>query len=377
MAFGIGECLVNAIEILDHAWAAGRRGVSWAAYTCYDAEFAAYIEEHDTLDTEDAIEAAFMGGHREHLSATWVHLWTTALADYDGFGTIVLDAGAWKGRELRHVLVDPGYVDWHRSRYGSGLGGCWEADPRAAEVEDEAKRERLRTENAARAAKRAEGLAWLSKLTREEIEAGALDVEDLEEEHGITRKDASEELKARKERSAAAERAASWKRCRAAFVDGATLIDHGTPGQRGIHGWLPGRPTRVYYDVRVHACTHPPCPDPPSPVDPGYAMVHGSGDDTAGSLEDVAARLASGRLTIATLDEVPPRPVVERVGHERFKEIVTFTSGSTRLWAATDRVGIVPLVLDSLGHKITRKAVVEEARLALRAREAARYGGTG
>jgi hypothetical protein len=33
--------------------------------------------------------------------------------------------------------------------------------------------------------------------------------------------------------------------------DGAILVDDGTPGQRGVYGWIPGQPSRIYYDVCV------------------------------------------------------------------------------------------------------------------------------
>ena len=50
-------------------------------------------------------------------------LYTTAPADYDGFGTITDDiAGHDKhGKQVRRVTVDPAYLNWQVMRYTSGL----------------------------------------------------------------------------------------------------------------------------------------------------------------------------------------------------------------------------------------------------------------
>lgn len=53
----------------------------------------------------------------------WRVAWTTAPADYDGWGTVTLDAEAGttdRGQVIRKVLIDPRHWDWHMQRYGSG-----------------------------------------------------------------------------------------------------------------------------------------------------------------------------------------------------------------------------------------------------------------
>jgi hypothetical protein len=94
----------------------------------------------------------------------------------------------------------------------------------------------------------------------------------------------------------------------------------------------------------------------------GHELPVGDGNDPVGSLAYVADWLASGRLRLPREGEhVPPRPVIERVGQSRFKEIrrVDCADGNA-VWVGRPLFG-APLVLDDRGHLVRSKSKVREA----------------
>lgn len=341
-------------DITTLARIAGAAGRSWADWTCDDV-VQDFVCEHDGPDSDiDAWRAAFDAGEVEYRAAQgWVSRWTTAPADYDCFGTTTAElCGDWQGKPLRRILCHPHHVDYQEGRNGSGMHPTWSEDPRIEEREAAERRERWRAEDAARAAKRAVGLAWLAAATEVEIE----DAKDLDEveSRGLTYEDIRDDCERRAADRADRARDAEWERCRASFQDGAILVDDGTPGQRGVYGWIPGQPTRVYYEVRVTGDWRKVADE---------AMVEGVGHDRAGSLALVADEIANGRLRIVSPNDVPPEPVVRRIGHECYREIRRVEAAGRVVWVGRTH-GYELLVLDSAGKLARAKAVVAAATAA-------------
>lgn len=342
---------------------AGRAGMAYADWTDSEELYAA-LEAYDAagarFDTL-ACEAAFREGRREHrLSGGWRRVWTTAPEAYDQFGTETVEAcGPWRGRDLRCVIVDPAHADYQIARYGSGLCGSWDEDPRATEARIRAQVEAERLEREDRERRRAEGLVWLRTADVEALFADEDAGEQVLWGRGLTWTDLRAERTRRAEESAAAERAAKWARCRAAFVDGATLIDNGTPGFRGVYGWVRGRDPDAWRSCKVES--HYAKPD-----DPDEAQVVGEGEIQVGTLEWVADRLAAGEFRVAAEGEhVPPRAVLKRIGCLH-TELVRAEAGGQVAWVGRSGFGSDPLVLDEEGKVVRRKATREAALAAYR-----------
>ncbi len=351
---------VNICEIAELARAAGAAGRTWADWTANDDEASDYICAHDDHDAAVAEwQAAFDAGASAHRVAQgWVTRWTTASADYDGFGTTSEPSGAWCGKPLRKAMIRPHYVGWHEARYSSGLDGCWTVDPRVELAEHEEQTARWRANDARLTAAREGGLAWIEALSDTALEA--LEYEDAEA-HGIAASDVGTERKRRASARTEAERVDTWDRCRAAVRDGMILVDDGVPPSSSRYGNLPGRDSHVYYDVRLSN-------DYEKIADRAH-VVAASGE-IAGSLELVAEWLVSGRLRAVSAEDVPPAPVTDRIGHERYSEIVRVVVGAKRTvvwvgykhgWTWTEA-----FVLNERGHKVRSKALREEALAAAR-----------
>jgi hypothetical protein len=266
---------------------------------------------------------------------------------YDSFGTTSEPAGDWRGKELRKVLINPGFVGFHEGRYGSGLHGCWAADPRIEERELKERSARWRADDERRAAARAAGLEWLTSVTDAELEA--LKSEDVEA-HGIGSADLRAELERRRSARADAERRATWERCRALVPDGAILVDDGSPPVRGSWGGtvMPGREPHVYYNVRVWEHWQ---------KDADLAGVTTESRESVGTLAMVAEWLASGRLRIVAADDVPPAPVTARIGHAVYRDIRRVQVGDRVVWVGRARFASEFLVLDERGRIVRSKAV--------------------
>lgn len=333
-------------KLIELARSAGIRGDNWNAFTASDA-----VQALVSVDTEfdtAVIEAAYTEGLAEHrIASGWKSFWTTAPADYDGFGTMSLEStGEWRGKVLRRVLVDPDCIAWQTSRYASGLCGSWEENPCIAETRA---RERLACDRAMAAehdARRQAGLVWLAALSEEVL--SDIDFEDFEP-RGLRYQDVRQARENRAAEKAKRELAELWTRCLAIVPEGSVLVDHGEPSRRGQFGVIPGRDSHVWYNVKVvHSW----------PDDPDHANVMGEGNDNAGSLELVADWVVSGRLRIVAPDSVPPRKVVERIGHDRVRDIRRIELPERTVWIGRPMFAD-ELVLDEKGHLVRSKKVLK------------------
>lgn len=301
--------------------------------------------------TKEGFEAAYCAGRREwRLAGGWKTAWTTAPADYDGFGTETAEGPfEWEGKQLRRVLIDPNYYSWQTGRYPVD----WAEDPREVEARIQAKLAAEKAEREAREQRRAEGLVWIRTAR---IDGDCNAVEETARAHGLGWEDVRAERARRVEEHAAAERAAKWAVCRAAFKDGDTLIDAGTEGYRSPYGWVPGQEPRAWRRCKVEP--HYACED-----DASQAMVVSDDDlrTSVGTLEVVAWWIASGRMRVAgPEDVVPPRAVVERIG-ARFDKIARVEAFGKVAWVGRPVGSAGALVVDDDGHLVRAKKLREAA----------------
>ena len=276
----------------------------------------------------------------------WNILWTTAPEAYDSFGTHALEhCGEWRGRPLRRIMTDPRHTEYQIARNHSGLHPSFTEDPRIKDAEVAARLERERADQAVRAARREEGLAWITTATDLE-----LDDYDVIEQHGLRTEDARAEKERRRLVKEAEEQAAEWARCAAIVPVGCTLIDE---GYRSLHGV---RPPHVWHDVKI-------VPGWPA-GDPDRASVVGEGRDDAGSLLLIAEWISKGWLRIAAPNEViPPRGVLKRFGYDELHRITCVIIGDRTMWVGRHMFGD-PMVLDDAGW-IVRSRKLREAALRL------------
>jgi hypothetical protein len=339
-------------SLLGMARDAGRTGQYWNDWAMSDEAQDRIGDLTLSRKDQNAIEAAFAEGSREFkFSGGWRTVWTTAPADYDSFGTETIEEGGaeWHGKKLRRVIVDPGQFDYQTSRYASGLHGNWDEDPRVEEARWQTKREQDRAERAAQEATRQAGLEWLTTATDAELED-----ENVVFERGLRYQDARAEQKRRSEHAADATRAAEWTRCSAIVPEGSILFDRGVASSRSQYGTIPGKPPHVYYDVRVVRGW---------PDDADHANVVGEGKDTAGSLCFVADWITSGQMQIVSADDVPPRAVVQRIGHDHIKDIRRVDVEGRSVWVGRPTFGDT-VVLDAKGHLVRAKKILEAVRTA-------------
>lgn len=354
------------------ARAAGAAGLSYNDWASDDATYELVMRLDAETDRKNAPsrgelqswEAAFREGRRESRAATWVSIWTTASEDYDQFGTETAEGPfPWEGKQLRRVLVDPSYDAHQCARYGSGSGGAWEEDPRVTDARIAERIANERFECELHAARRAGGLLWIREVDASFL-FGDDDAADEEaRQHGIGWSDVRAERTRRNEEKAAAERAVVWKRCRASFADGVTLIDEGTKGSYSSfgNGWIPGQPKRAWRDCKVK-----PHYDLRNAGDADKAEVVGEGNEVVGSLELVAEHLSTGRYRLARPDEhVPPLAVVKRFGREPFDAIFRVEVEGATVWVGRPTFGEV-MVLDDAGKVARKKKLVERAMCAWR-----------
>jgi hypothetical protein len=320
-----------------------------------DAVEAAESSGSKDRDIRESVESAFCEGRQEwRLAGGWKSAWTTAPADYDGFGTETAEGPIpWEGRSLRRVLIDPEYFSWQTGRYGSGGHGDWDEDPRVTEARI---KERLANERAEREAserRRADGLTWIRTA---DIEGNDDAADELARAHGLAWGDVRAERRRRSEEKTAAERAAKWAECRAAFNDGDTLIDNGVPGHRTPYGWASGIESRAH--VRCRVKPHYSCED-----DASQARVVSDEDlqTSVGTLELVASWFASGRMRVAGPEDViPPRAVTDRL-RVSWKDVLRVDVNGRIVWVARQFASSEMLVLDDAGHIVRAKKVVETA----------------
>jgi hypothetical protein len=335
------------MDLITMAREAGRSGQDYGRWTASDEVQDAVVSVHD-LDT-DALEAAFLEGRREWRLTHWRVVWTTAPADYDWFGTeTVEECGDWYGKKLRKVVIEPAQFVGQTGRYGSGLHASWEEDPRIAEARVKAKLDAERAAHAEYEAKRAAGLVWLQTATEAELEDF-----DTFEPRGLRWGDISKEKKRRSDEAEAKRRVDEWTRCLAIVIDGSILVDDGEPSRRNQWGIVPGRSPHIYYNVRIVKGW---------PDDAEHANVFGDGNHNAGGLSYVADWITSGRLRVVAASDVPPRLVVERIGHDRVKEIRRVEVEGRVVWVGRALYGSEDLVLDEKGHTVRSKKILQAVR---------------
>lgn len=341
---------MTSTEIAELARTAGSTGRTWAQFTCDDAP-QEYVCSHDDHDADIATwRAAFDAGSAEHRTAAgWVTRWTTAAVDYDSFGTTSEVVGTWYDRPLRKVLIHPHHVGWHEARYSFG---CWSDDPRVEEQKCAALAAQWRADDERREAARTVGMAWLTSLDNDALEAADFEVVEA---HGIQIADLRAERTIRRAARNEAARVETWDRCRASVRDGMILVDDGAPATRGRWGVIPGRDAHVYYDVRLSNDWAKIADD---------AFVIDSSNNSAGSLESVAQQLTSGRLRSVSAEEVPPAKVTTRIGQARWKEIKRVEVHGRTVWVSRMLYALDAIVLDENGRMVRSKAVCVAAVVA-------------
>ena len=247
--------MTDTIQTLtERAEAAGASGDSWHEFTYSACEEVAALDAAGVQVDTNALKSAWLKGRRAgRLAKGWLVRWTTAGEDYDQFGTEALEqCGEHYGKPLRRVLIDPERADYQIGRYGSGLHGCWEEDPREEERRWREQLAREKAEDAARAERRRLGLEWLPTAPDDLVDG---DEDAFDEElraHGLRWEDGRDERRNRKAKREAEARAVTWARCRTLVPDGAALIDLGSPGREGFYGWIPGRKPRAWRSVWAH-----------------------------------------------------------------------------------------------------------------------------
>jgi hypothetical protein len=335
---------------------AGRRYMEWTL----DDDVQRYADEHEA-DSE-AWAAAYEAGllERRRTVEGWVERWTTAPADYDTFGTSTLAVeGEWHNRTLRRILVQPAYERYQLDRYGSGLHASWSEDPREAErrlAEALARERALAEEHVARDAL---GRAWLAGATDAALDAALED--DDGPPHGMTCAGVRGEQRRRSEAREAAARAAEYDRYLALVAAHEVLVDDGAPAVRSQWNTIPGRDSRVYYGVSVEGDPDDRDLDRARVVArPGVrgSGVRGSGVEHVASLSDVAWRIEQGTLRGARLTDVPPEPVLRRVGHRRLADVRRLEAAGRVVWVDHPYYMRDPLILDERGRVVRARAVV-------------------
>jgi hypothetical protein len=340
--------MLTNVDIADLARAAGLAGRQWNSWCCDDV-VQSYVDDHDV--DANAWEAAYAEGvmERRRTIEGWIERWTTAPVAYDWFGTTTLAIeGDWHGRVLRRVLMHPQYATGQIDRYASGLHGTSEGDPREIDREIARKIEAERVETARREADHVAGLAWLAIASEADL-AAVLDGDD--DPRGVTRAEIRAELRRRAEAQQTEVREAEYVRCRALVAAHEVLVDDGAPATRSRWGVVPGRASRVYYAVSIDE----------SPRDPQRATVRAQGRDEVGSLETVAKRLEEGSLRGSRAADVPPEPVLRRIGHEHLADVRWIEAAGRVVWVGRPTFG-EEMILDDRGHLVRTRAVVSAAR---------------
>jgi hypothetical protein len=334
------------------ARAAGLAGRDWMAWT-FDDAVQLYVDEHGSdagFDSErDAWEAAYADGlmERRRTVEGWIERWTTAPAAYDCFGTMELATeGEWHGRVLRRVLMHPEHATYQSDRYASGLHGTSDRDPREIDREIDCKIAADRAEDARREAARAAATAWLASASESEL-AVALESDGFPT--GASRSDVRAELRRRAEARETQARETEYDRCRALVGAHEALVDDGAPARRSRWGVVPSRPSRVYYGISVDEY----------PRDASRALVRAQGrDGEVGVLRDVAGRLDEGTLRGARADDVPPEPVLRRIGHDRLADVRRIEVEGRVVWIGRPTFAAKELILDDRGRIVRARAVV-------------------
>jgi hypothetical protein len=347
-------------KLTDLALEVGRAGISWNAF-CFRDDVGQLC---DTADNDiEAAQASWEQGDREHRQAHgWLVCWTTAPDCYDTFGTETIETcGEWKGRELRRVLMNPDHSDYQRDRYGSGLHGSWEQDPRVEEARLAEQAARWKAEDEAKATKRAEDLRHVQSLSDEAFDKFFAEFHDADNRDdplpiSLSQADMRKEGDRRREVKRAESLRVQWEKCVALVPEGCTILDNGTEGFRGIYGWIKGVDPRVLYRVKIVPHWHK-----DKAGDPDEATVESDGHLDGPSLKYTADRIEKGRYQIVSESDVPPRPVAERFGMENVKKIKKVEIGTRTVWISQKNAWSDIEVLDEKGRIVRAKKIRAEA----------------
>jgi hypothetical protein len=332
---------------------AGASGQSFHDWVMSD-EVQDVIAAADSFSDADqkAIEKAFGEGRREIAIKKGRLVWTTAPGDYDGADATELEVvGDYFGKPLRKIAIDPEGYGWQTGRYASGTYGVWDNDPIEEDRQAHERHAKAEAERKAVEAKRQAGVVWLRGAT-----ASQLKDEDLCWEHGARYEDIRAERTRRHEEEKESTRASSIAAIEKLIPEGATLIDEGEYIVSPLVGLRPiQRPAKVYFDVKlVHGW----------PDDAEHAKVeHGPGKrkETIPA-QPLADLIAKGKVRIAKKGEVPPGPVVDRIGMDRWKDIRRVEVDGKTVWIGRATFGSEDLVLDENGKLVRAKKILEAAK---------------
>lgn len=348
--------------LINLAREAGASGVTWNDWTSSD-EVQALIDSHEGSRGRlfRDCEKAYAEGRHELLRKTWVTVWTTAPEDYDSFGTeTVSHGGPWRGKELREVLIDPHHENYQRDRYGSGLHGSWRGDPRVEEQREDTQRAEELVARQVREAKQAAGIVFLAGLSEKQLDrASEGDFDESLEAYCLGWTHVREEKKIRQQFREKQERAQAWEKCRPLIPPDCVLVDDGDEGGYSSEGEYayrrPHRDARVYYEIGVIELEQD--------VERSYVM---HGRESLGSIADIAYQIENGRLRAADPSSIPPKKVLDRIGHDQLKEIKRLEIKGRIVWVGRARFSYEHMILDDQGRLVRAKAVVAEALKAIK-----------
>jgi hypothetical protein len=352
------------MTLTEMAREAGREGQNWHRFT-FREDVGALCENLPDNEMNAAL-VAWEEGNREHRIKTngWVVYFTTAPEAYDTFGTETIETcGEWHGKELRKVMSHPHHTDYQRDRYCSGLHGSWDQDPRVQEAEGKARREAWAREDAARAEARRIALIALKGVSDEAL----IEMSD-DPGNTLTSQDIRDERKRREAAAAIAIRESKWAAATKLVPIGATFLDNGTEGFRGIFGWIKGQDPHVYYSIRY---------DGEYTRDVEKTDIVGEGCVNRISLEYAAEWIQSGRLKIVQPGEVPPQKVTERIGHENVKKIQRHEVCGRVVWSGAKPFSYEVLILDENGRIVRAQKVIDKVRCEREPRPLATAEGVG
>lgn len=344
----------SSVELLlPFAEMAGSSGTDWLTWSCSDEAIAAFRDLAPNDEQCAAIVAAHARGWRGHkIASGWVRQWTTAPAYYDQWSTIGTVVGEYSGKPLREVTIDPRYLIAQCDRYYSGaVFLVSEVDPRIADAERAAKRDRWAREDAERAAKREAGIAWL----RDQPDSALEDYDELEA-RCLTIDDRKAERRRRAEEREAATRAADWNALAPLIPIGGTLVYEGREGNRFVQA----QPAQVWRGLSL-VVPHDPDVDK---VEVRCVRDDGS-PGTVGTVRDVAYGITEGHFRAARDGEIlPTSKVLARAGGRWDRARGVQLPGGDTYWLVRESPLQPEIVVDRAGRLVRKQAVADAVRIA-------------
>jgi hypothetical protein len=80
-----------------------------------------------------------------------------------------------------------------------------------------------------------------------------------------------------------------------------------------------------------------------------------------GTLQDVCEDIAAGRCRVAQVGDVPPKAVLDRIGHSQLSTVLRLEIDGRLVWVGRRMFEYDPMVLNERGHIVTVKRVRDEA----------------